>query len=508
MNASGIQTITLTDAKNAALTGLKIYGLSDGGYRGETDWIQNVGDNGSINFTIEKVQKNLCPVNDISVETSEQVKFGKSLPAGTYTISGVITSTDTDVSQCLILFYYDDNTTKEVNIGRSVGNERVSVTATLDKSFSRIRVYAGESYTTSSGDTATYSDFMVEAGSSATEYEAYISPQTFSVSTPTGHVGLILGNGGNYQIDGVGVLGNVIDFGTGKNTAYVNKEIIVNTPNFVGAPLNAEDTRPHAVWDNAVGNTYKDHTHGALYSFAYYQNPEDEPDDFEGTYICLNGNQIEGYIPEAMSIAGMTSDILASALNAEFTEGQAGAIPLYFIGQLANPVESNISADLMEAFSQLMTSEGTTVITADQMVYFEVEYQKIGEDPEPEPEPEPEPTPVETTYLPEVILHIVALTGQLSVGNLPDPTCRVSHLLRKIKEPDYEFPAGFSMLAQSSSEVYLWDLIGGTTESSDMIPRSDFERYLALILGRSDVPTPNADANDLNYWMNQWLSSI
>lgn len=389
MNVSGIQTITLTDAKNAALTGLKIYGLSDGGYHGgETDWIQNVGDSGSINFTIQ---------------------------AG--------------------------------------GTEK-----------------------------------------------------TFSVPTPTGHVGLILGNGGNYQIDGVGVLGNVIDFGTGKNTAYVNKEIIVNTPNFVGAPLNAEDTRPHAVWDNAVGNTYKDHTHGALYSFAHYQNPEDEPDDFEGTYICLNGNQIEGYIPEAMSIAGMTSDILASALNAEFTEGQAGAIPLYFIGQLANPVESNISADLMEAFSQLTTSEGTTVITADQMVYFEVEYQKIGEDPEPEPEPEP--TPVETTYLPEVILHIVALAGQLSVGNLPDPTCRVSHLLRKILDPSYAFPEGFSEEAQSRAEVYLFDLVNGTSESATMMPLSDFENYLALILGRTDIREPNPEANDLNYWMNQWLLTV
>lgn len=507
MNVSGIQTVTLTDAKNAALTGLKIYGLSDGGYHGgEADWIQNVGDNGSINFTIEKVQKNLCPVNDISVETSEQVKFGKSLPAGTYTISGVITSTDTDVSQCLILFYYDDGTTKEVNIGRSVGSERVSVIATLDKSFSRIRVYAGESYATSSGDTATCSDFMVEAGSSATEYEAYISPQTFSVSTPTGHVGLILGSGGNYQIQDIGVLGNVIDFGAGKNTAYVNKEIIVNTPNFVGAPLNAEDTRPHAVWDNAVGNTYKDHTHGALYSFAHYQNPEDEPDDFEGTYICLNGNQIEGYIPEAMSIAGMTSDILASALNAEFTEGQAGAIPFYFIGQLANPVESNISADLMEAFSQLTTSEGTNIVTADQMVYFEVEYQKIGE--EPEPEPEPEPTPVETTYLPEAILHIVALAGQLSVGNLPDPTCRVSHLLRKILDPSYAFPEGFSEEAQSRAEVYLFDLVNGTSESTTMMPLSDFENYLALILGRTDIREPNPEANDLNYWMNQWLLTV
>lgn len=381
MNVSGIQTITLTDAKNAALTGLKIYGLSDGGYHGgETDWIQNAGDSGSINFTI------------------------------------------------------------------------------------------------SNGDTE----------------------QTLSVPTPTGHVGLILGNGGNYQLQGIGVLGNVIDFGTGKNTAYVNKEIIVNTPNFVGAPLNAEDTRPHAVWDNAVGNTYKDHTHRALYSFAQYQNPEDDPDDFAGTYICLNGNQIEGYIPEAISIAGMTSDILASALNATFTEGQAGVIPFYFIGQLANPVESNISADLMEAFSQLTTSEGTTVITADQMVYFEVEYQKIGEDPEPEEDSNEE----------KVILYLMALCGKFSVSNLPTPTCRIAHLFRKLLDPNYIFPASFMATndTMSRAEVYIWDLINGTNLSSNMEPLSDFERYLALKTGRGDVTIPDPYASKLNQWMNEWVS--
>ena len=202
----------------------------------------------------------------------------------------------------------------------------------------------------------------------------------------------------------------------------------------------------------------------------------------------------------------MTSDILASGLNAAFTEGQAGAIPLHFIGQLANPVESAISADLMEAFSKLTMSEGTNIVTADQMVYFEVEYQKIGE--EPEPEPEPEPTPVETTYLHEVILHIVALAGQLSVGNLPDPTCRVSHLLRKILDPSYAFPEGFSEEAQSRAEVYLFDLVNGTSESTTMMPLSDFENYLALILGRADIREPNPEANDLNYWMNQWLLTV
>ena len=141
--------------------------------------------------------------------------------------------------------------------------------------------------------------------------------------------------------------------------------------------------------------------------------------------------------------------------------------------------------------SNLVTYAPDTVVSNDAGAFMSVDYSTID--------------PAIFEDLPEVILHIVALTGQLAVSNLPKATCRVSHLLRKIKEPDYEFPAGFSMLAQSSSEVYLFDLINGTNESSSMIPRSDFERYLALILGRSDVPTPNAEANDLNYWMNQWF---
>lgn len=384
MIVSGIHTITLTDAKNAVLSGLKIYGYSDGGYSGgETNWIQNVGDSGSINFTI------------------------------------------------------------------------------------------------SNGDTE----------------------QTISIPTPTGHVGLILGNGGNYQIDGVGVLGNVIDFGTGRNTAYVNKEIIINTPNFVGAPLNAEDSRPHAVWDNAVGNVYKDHSNRALYSFAYYQNPEDEPDDFEGTYICLNGNQIEAYIPEAMSIVGMTSDVLASVLNAQFSDGQAGAIPLYFIGQLANPVESNISTDLMEAFSQLTTNEGTTVITADQMVYFEVEYQKIGEDPEPEPEPEPEDS---DEHEAEIALYYACLAGAFDLDILPNPSCRETMLIRKLLEPTYEFPI---FIFDSRVECYLLDLINGTTAMLSNIPKSDKEKYLHKAIGGTVDEMPNPNACAINYWMNAWITN-
>lgn len=386
MVASGIQTITLTDAKNAALTGLKIYGLSSGGYNGgEINWIQNVGDSGSINFTIQN------------------------------------------------------------------------------------------------GDAET----------------------TFSVPTPIGHVGLIIGTtiGGNYQIDGVNILGNLIDFGTGKTTSYVNKEIIVNTPNFVGSPLNEGDTRPHAVWDNAVGNVYKDHTHVALYSFAYYQNPEDEPDDFVGTYICLNGNQIEGYIPESVSIAGMTSDILASGLNAEFTEEQAGTIPLYFIGQLANPVENDISADLMMAFSQLTTSEGTTVITADQTVYFEVEYEQIGEDPEPEPEPEEDPK-----IHAEVCLYYAALAGYISISVLPDPSCRETRLLKKILDSSYQID--LNEFGLSRVEMYLIDILNGTNVMINNIPKSDKEKYLHIAIGGTVEDMPDSQKCEINYWMNEWVKAL
>lgn len=114
--------------------------------------------------------KNLCPENNIDFEVSQTVRFDTPIPAGEYTVSAIVESSDTDSGNCLLLFYYTDNSTLEVYIGRSSNGERVSKTFTLTQDATKARIYASEGYNPSVGDTATFSQLMIEAGNQMTDY--------------------------------------------------------------------------------------------------------------------------------------------------------------------------------------------------------------------------------------------------------------------------------------------------------------------------------------------------
>lgn len=478
MHAQGKGSVILENSAQAALQGLRLFGRSgQTGVPSPTNplWINNAGDSGTIGLTIRKKQKNLCPVNDIQITTSEQIRFGTTFPAGEYTISGVIKSTDTDVSQCLLLFYYEDGTTKEVNINRSITDERVTVTVVLAKPCSRMRIYAGESHATSSGDIATYNDFQIEEGSVASGFEPYIPPQTFAVSTPNALPGIPVVTGGNYtDADGQSWVGNLVDFATGKHTLFVNKEILVNTPNFTESP----DHPGFFIWDNAVGNVYKDASNPCILSFAPYGTV-----DAECAYI--NGQQI-AYRP--------ATPMTAEEVNALFTQMQSSSVPAYLIGQLAYPVESNLSTEQIEAFKQLYTYEPATIVENDQNVWMEVEYEAK------EPQPEPEPENIGET---EVISYYKALAGQAS--DLHVPTCRETILLARLIDPEYTAGIG---TVQSRVEAYLMDLINGTTDMLSNIPKSDKEKYLHIAIGGTVDEMPNPGVCELNHWMYQWLKKL
>lgn len=478
MNVQGNGAVILENSAQAGFQGLKLFGRSSQpGVPSPMNplWINNAGDSGTIGITVRKKQKNLCPVNDVQITTSEQIRFGVTFPAGTYTVSGIIKSTDTDVSQCLLLFYYDDGSTKEININRSINDERVTVTVVLTKPCSRMRIYAGESYATSNGDTATYNEFQIEEGSIASEYEPYIPAQTFAVSTPNALPGIPVVTGGNYtDADGQQWVGNLVDFATGKHTLFVNKEILVNAPNFTESP----DHPGFFIWDNAVGNAYKDSTHPCILSFAPYGTV-----DAECAYI--NGQQI-AYRP--------ATPMTAEEINALFVQMQSSSVPAYLIGQLAYPVESNLSTEQIEAFKQLHTYEPTTIVENDQDVWMEVTYESS--------EIEPEPEPKESDDV-EIIDYYKALAGQ--GVDLHVPTCRESILLARLFDPEY---AGEIDTVQSRVEAYLMDLINGTTFMLSNIPKSDKEKYLHVAIGGTVDEMPNPDACLLNYWMNEWIKTL
>ena len=106
------------------------------------------------------------------------------LPAGTYTVSALVTSSDTDTQTCSFLFrYVDGSYSALMQLGRDT---RSHATTTLVKPVTSIRLYAAASSNSGIGDTATWKDIQIEAGSTATAYAPYVEPTTVPDLLPEG----------------------------------------------------------------------------------------------------------------------------------------------------------------------------------------------------------------------------------------------------------------------------------------------------------------------------------
>ena len=113
--------------------------------------------------------KNKFPQSIVSGTLNVNVTFG--LNSGVYTISAIVSSTDTDDTENLVYFHYIDETWEAVYLGRST--QRTSVTVTLSKAVYEIRFYAAKNYAKSVGDSFSFSDIQIEEGSSPTSYAPY-----------------------------------------------------------------------------------------------------------------------------------------------------------------------------------------------------------------------------------------------------------------------------------------------------------------------------------------------
>lgn len=141
---------TITDSTNAPL----IYGK----FKGYTKQQMYSG-------------KNKSSVGSLTGTPSENIPIDYLTNGTTYTLSCVLTSTDTDSSLCGV---YRRTTSSETFLVNEVRNTRVSITFTKATEDSFIRIYAGAGYSASIGDTITISDIQIEEGTTATPYEPYV----------------------------------------------------------------------------------------------------------------------------------------------------------------------------------------------------------------------------------------------------------------------------------------------------------------------------------------------
>lgn len=143
--------------------------------------------------------KNLWGEGDVSGTQAVSVDF--VLPAGTYTISAIPTSSDTDDTQCSVGILNVNTSLATAKLNR---NARNGATITTNDSSTRLVFYASTTHSKSAGDTFSFTDIQIESGSSATSYAPYEN-----ICPITGHTGVDVTRtgknllGGNALRDGV-----------------------------------------------------------------------------------------------------------------------------------------------------------------------------------------------------------------------------------------------------------------------------------------------------------------
>lgn len=219
-------------------------------------------------------------------------------------------------------------------------------------------------------------------------------------------------------------LGDTIDFPTGKWIHYIGHEILNSTPNFVQSP----DNPGLFIWDNALANVYKDHTHSCLMTFA------------DSDTASIDGTSIWYY----------SDSYTAEELNQAFTLlQQDSSATVEVMGQLATPIEEDLSDDIMDQYSKIgvffrdttafietLVSEGISVLST---VYMEVniDWSEFPNDPFKIFDSEYfQPKTEIGAYLRNLYFYILSAGGMGYFNeyfmSLPKPSCRETEMIKNI----------------------------------------------------------------------------
>ena len=491
MNISGKGPLTIANSKDISLYNLKVFGRSmQNGTPTPNSPITITTIPNTVSITVAKdgdptqtqtldislpvYRKNLCSTTNLTFETSEQIKFAENIPAGDYVISAMIESTDTDSTTNLALFYYSDGSTKEVYLTRSSTGARVSKAFTLTKEATRVRLYASEGHTLSSGDTATWSDIQIEAGSEMTPFEYYLTESYGLPGVP------VESNGTYTDENGQQWVADEIDLGAGKYIQRIGRIILSNDDNLQANPYIYGGDTIGAIWHNLIPEDYD--TPPGLCEYApvgdYMPGSIDAPFIWVGSV----GIDMVFWIDVVRYLGFTTVDEFKTWLGDK-------KIPVLY--KLNTPIEHDLPQDLNDAWADLTVYDGNTIIDNNQDAWMDVEYGEV--------------TLEDVRTEAEVSLYWAAVANAIPTVVLPEPTCRETMLIRKLLDSTYEVPFVDS---QSRVEGYLWDLVNGTTEMLTNIPKSDKEKYLHCMIGGTVDEMPNPGACEVNYWMAWALSKM
>ncbi|MBQ7864761.1 MAG: hypothetical protein IJ350_00220 [Clostridia bacterium] len=131
----------------------------------------------------QRAGRNLFPGERVvSFTKAKQYKLGVPLKPGVYTISGNVTSSDTDSSICLITLGYGVDGVKPMSVTFD-RDKYVHKTFEITRSVVTVNLFASSGNIQSADDTVTWTNLQIEPGSVATAYEPY-QGQTLTADLP------------------------------------------------------------------------------------------------------------------------------------------------------------------------------------------------------------------------------------------------------------------------------------------------------------------------------------
>ena len=193
------------------------------------------------------------------------------------------------------------------------------------------------------------SNFMITEKDENTIYEPYYEPQTISISTPTGLPAIPVDSDGNYiDANGQQWIADYVDLKLGKLYKKVTR-------------LNLKDV-------DAISIAHGFHSNGNGYLSFSVKNISKEHQPISNRYGGSEWTQTSGYtyVPNSNTIV---------FVDDRFTDKQT-AIKLvqntYAIYALTSQIETDLTPEEIQAYKNLVTYAGTTIVENDAECYMEV----------------------------------------------------------------------------------------------------------------------------------------
>lgn len=339
--------LAVKDSIHAPLAGLTIYGKTtqDGTPTPENPVeLVSAGASGTIDISVRG--KNLYGVDSETFVQRWAATMNVPFPAGTYTVSGMVVSDDTDSTTCLLgLLSADESLKKYVTFQRGA---QKSYTVTVDFPIGKVWLMASSSYGNGAGDSCTWSNVQIERGETATQYESFKPSQTLTVVTPDGLPGIPVSKGGNYTDENGQQW--ICDYKDYFNGVYVKMVNIVDA-----------NSLP---WKKST-------------NFFYASLPLGGRNVLCNSYPCV-GAYTDATVPPTDKIMTLYAKLNGIRINdsrytdvSSFVASLAGVKIAY---PLATPVESYLFAEEMEQYHALCTNNPNTTIFNDSGADMKVEY--------------------------------------------------------------------------------------------------------------------------------------